>query len=444
MREFKRNETKEICIYGLDGNDIFNVSGSSDNSIPVRIIGGPGKDEINDNSTVKGPGKHTIVYDTKSTVLNLGPESKDKTSDESLVNHYDRKSFKYNTYFPKPLIFYSKDDGFVGSFGLNWTTHGFRKEEYKSSHDFYIRAGTFGNIQFGVKNHWKDIIGDWNLGFNADYGLKYPYYNFFGMGNNSIKDPDLYEAGFYEVDVRGLLTDLYFENEIFKKGLFSLGFRVENGNSDIQSDSLLELTPDGIPGSEMLTLGGFNTRFYLDFRDRVLFATRGIEFLAENTAYVTLDGASGNFGLAESYIKYYGTADWFLPVTLVVKAGGSVNYGRKIPYYKYTYLGQFNNLRGYLRNRFTGDASAYLNSELRLHFGKVRNLFLPFETGLIGFYDVGKVWYEGRSEGNWHAGYGGGFYISPITRDYLFTVLFESSIEEKLLFRFGIGFYLDR
>ena len=52
MREFIKNETKEICIYGLDGEDIFNVSGSSVKSIPVRIIGGPGKDEINDNSTV--------------------------------------------------------------------------------------------------------------------------------------------------------------------------------------------------------------------------------------------------------------------------------------------------------------------------------------------------------------------------------------------------------
>ena len=78
-----------------------------------------------------------------------------------------------------------------------------------------------------------------------------------------------------------------------------------------------------------------------------------------------------------------------------------------------------------------------MNSELRLHLGKVRSLFLPFETGLIGFYDVGKVWFEGSAEGNWHAGYGGGGYISPLTRDYLFTILFESSVEEKLLFRFG-------
>ena len=162
-----------------------------------------------------------------------------------------------------------------------------------------------------------------------------------------------------------------------------------------------------------------------------------------NSTYMTLDGAAGNFGLAETYLKYFGTAKILIPVTLVVKLGGSKNYGQQIPFYKYTYLGQFSNLRGYVRNRFSGDASAYLNSELRFHLGKVKNLFLPFETGLIGFYDIGRVWQDGSSEGNWHAGYGGGFYISPLTRDYLFTMMFEFSPEEELLFRFGFGFILD-
>ncbi|MFC2115779.1 hypothetical protein ACFLTU_04850 [Bacteroidota bacterium] len=443
-REFDKNETREICIYGLDGNDIFKVSGSSKKSIPVRIIGGPGRDEISDNSTVKGLGKHTIIYDNESTVLNLGNETKNKTSNDPEINRYDRKSFKYNTYLPKPLISYSRDDGFVASAGLNLTTHGFRKEEYKSIHDFYLRAGTLGNVQFGAKNHWKDIMGDWDVGINADYGLNYPYYNFYGLGNNSVKDPDLHDAEYYRVDVKGLMTDFYTEREIFKKGIFRLGFLFENVDSDTKSDSLFQIQGGGIPGSELITLGGINTRFYLDFRDREVFATRGLQFLVENTSYITFAGASGNFGLAESYLKFYGTAEVLLPITLVVKVGGSINYGQQIPFYKYTYLGQFNNLRGHLRNRFTGDASAYLNSEMRIHLGKVRNIFLPFETGLIGLYDMGKVWLEGSAEGTWHAGYGGGFYISPLTRDYLFTILFESSAEESLLFRFGIGFVLDR
>ncbi len=443
-REFLRDETKEICIYGLDGEDIFNLNGTADKSILIRVIGGPGDDKISDGSMVKGPKKHSLIYDNKSTVLNLGSESKNFTSDDTDINKYERKSFAYNTYFPKPLIFYSSDDGLVASFGLNYTTHGFRKTDFKSSHDIYIRAGTKGNIQFGTENRWKDVMGDWNVGISADFGRNYPYYNFFGLGNNTIKDPDLYDADYYKASVKGLMADLFTEKELFKKGMFRMGLLFENFDSDILSDSLLDMNGSNIPGSDMITMGGINARFYLDFRDRMQFATRGLQFLLENTSYITIDGTSGNFGLAKSYLKYYATGEVIIPVTLVAKIGGSINYGQEIPYYKYTYLGQFNNLRGYLRNRFTGDASAYLNTEIRFHLGKVKNPFLPFETGLIGFYDVGKVWLEGNSTGGWHSGYGGGFYISPLKRDYLFTILLESSVEEKLLFRFGMGFLFDR
>ncbi len=442
-REFVRKETKEIRLYGLDGEDIFNVKGSAGKSIPVRIIGGSGKDEITDFSTVKGLRKHTLIYDDESTVVSLSSESKNKISNYAGINFYDRKSFLYNTYLPKPLIFYSSDDGLAASFGINWTTQGFRKDEYKGSYDVYLKAGTFGNVQFGVKTNWKELIGNWDAGIDADYGLYYPYYNFFGMGNNTIKDPALFNNDHYKVNVKGLMTNFYTEKELIKKVKFRLGILFENLNSDSASDSLLSFQEIKIPGSENIALCGFNTSLSLDFRDRQVFASRGLQFLAENTSYMTISGASGNFGIVNSYFKYYATIDFFLPVTIVGKVGGSKNYGNQIPFYKYTFLGQYNNLRGYRRNRYTGDASAYLNSELRIHLGKVRNTFIPFEIGLTGFYDQGKVWYEGDNQGHWHEGYGGGFYISPLTRDFLFTVQLESSPEENLLIRFGIGFFLD-
>ncbi len=442
-REFVRSETKEIRLYGLGGEDIFHIHGTANKSIKVRVIGGPGKDEIIDHSSVRHPGKHTIIYDTKPTDLKSAAESKSKISNDPGINKYDRESFMYNTYLPKPLIFYSSDDGFVASLGINWTTHGFRKEEYKGNYEVYARGGTYGNVQSGIKTNWKEVIGKWGAGIDIDYGHYYPYYNFFGLGNNSVKDPALFSAGYYKINVKGLMTSLYTEREFVKNTKFKLGLLFENLNSASASDTLLLNQGNKIPGSEMIRLGGINTSLSLDFRDRRVFATRGLQFLAENTSYLTLSGASGNFGMTNSYLKYYLTKDLLLPVTVVVKVGGSKNYGHHIPFYKYTFLGQYNNLRGFRRNRFTGDASAYLNSELRLNLGKVENTFIPFEIGITGLYDQGKVWYEGKSEGKWHKGYGMGLYISPLSRDYLLNVQFESSSEENLLIRFGIGFYLD-
>jgi hypothetical protein len=442
-REFDRKETREICLYGLDGTDVFELSGSAGNSILVRVIGGPGPDEVIDRSEVRGLSRHTLIYDTKSTSLELGPESRDLTSDDPGINLYDRKSFQYNTYLPKPLIYYSSDDGLVGSFAMNWTRHGFRKDDFRSKHDFYLRAGTVGNIQIGAQNIWKALVGRWDAGINADYGHYYPYYNFFGLGNASVKDPELFDADFYKVYLKGLISSIYAENEVFKKGTFRLGLLYEDINVRSETDSIFLVDGAPVAGADRVSMGGIQTRFYLDFRDREIFATRGLQFLLEHSGYTTLSGSSGNFGVLESYVKYFGTAKILIPVSLVVKLGGSTTYGHQVPFYKYPHLGQFSNLRGYKRNRFTGDASAYLNSELRFHFGKVRNLFLPFETGLITFFDAGRVWMEGNAEGGWHPGYGAGLYISPLTRDYLFTLMFESSPEEKILFRFGFGFMLD-
>ena len=442
-RVFDRKETREICLYGLDGNDVFEVSGTASKSIRVRIIGGPGPDEITDRSKVRGLSKHTVVYDTESTLLDLGPEARDMTSDKPGINLYDRQAFEYNTYFPKPLIYYSSDDGFVGSFALNWTRQGFRKADFASSHDVYLKAGTVGNVQVGMQNMWKAVAGQWDAGIDADYGHYYPYYNYFGLGNSTIKDAELFEEDHYKVYLKGLISSLYAQNEVFKKGTVRLGLIYEDINVRSETDSLFLQEVEPVPGADRVSLGGIHARFYLDFRDREVFATRGLQFLLENSGYTTFYGASGNFGVFNSYVKYFGTARIFIPVTLVVKLGGSKAYGQQIPFYRYPHLGQFSNLRGYKRNRFTGDASAYLNSELRFHFGKVRNPYLPFETGLITFFDAGRVWMKGNSDGGWHPGYGAGLYLSPLTRDYLFTLMFESSPEEKILFRFGFGFMLD-
>src|SRR5690606_13286513 len=39
-RTFVKGETKEIRLYGLDGNDVFQLSGETKKSIPIPVIGG--------------------------------------------------------------------------------------------------------------------------------------------------------------------------------------------------------------------------------------------------------------------------------------------------------------------------------------------------------------------------------------------------------------------
>ncbi|MGB6122888.1 MAG: hypothetical protein WBG80_13340 [Bacteroidota bacterium] len=52
-RIFERNETKEIRLYTLGKDDRVLVRGSVESSIPVRVVGGKGDDELIDESLVK-------------------------------------------------------------------------------------------------------------------------------------------------------------------------------------------------------------------------------------------------------------------------------------------------------------------------------------------------------------------------------------------------------
>ncbi|MGB1032580.1 MAG: hypothetical protein ACPGWM_08185, partial [Flavobacteriales bacterium] len=64
-RIFNKEETDEIRLYGLEGNDEYKIEGKVKKSILVRIISGFQKDNIQDKSRVNGLKKMTIVYETK-------------------------------------------------------------------------------------------------------------------------------------------------------------------------------------------------------------------------------------------------------------------------------------------------------------------------------------------------------------------------------------------
>ncbi|WP_242922651.1 hypothetical protein [Pontibacter liquoris] len=93
-RIFHRSETALISLYGLAGDDEFEVSGKVNKGIKIKIVGGRGEDEIKDSSDVKGCSNKTWVYDTRrGTELEAGPTTKDKRTKDVRVNAFDREGF---------------------------------------------------------------------------------------------------------------------------------------------------------------------------------------------------------------------------------------------------------------------------------------------------------------------------------------------------------------
>lgn len=458
-RTFHPKETKEIRLYALAGKDVVQVTGEAPKSIMVRIIGGDGQDQITDDSHVVGLRNYTKVYDVPETDLKAGGETSDNRSNRRGVNHYDRQDFEYDGYTPLFTLLYNQNDGFGVGGGFSYDKQGWRKPGFKSSYGLFARYTSGGNKQITGTLRYRHIFGEWDFSGLAEYGDYYPFYNFFGLGNDTKKNDALYDQRFYRARYKGPRFEAFLERPFLVKSFFRGGALYESFTPSFDAHSVLGETagPDTIPqlaravNTASQDLLGGRLELNLDFRDRAFFARKGVRFFAQHTTYQQVKVGDGgpkkSFSVTEVFAEYYGTARIGIPVTLVLKGGGATTYGAsddRIPFYKFPQLGQVQNLRGYVRNRFTGDAVTYLNSELRFALGQVQSSVVPFSYGLVGFYDVGRAYVKGASPGGLHAGYGGGFYIAPFVDRFALSVLVGNSKEEKGLIQFAAGFRIDQ
>jgi hypothetical protein len=63
---------------------------------------------------------------------------------------------------------------------------------------------------------------------------------------------------------------------------------------------------------------------------------------------------------------------------------------------------------------------------------------IPGDFGLVGFGDLGRVWYPTDAPNNvWHAAYGGGFYYVPYNMVIVSATVGYS--KEERLFNFSVG-----
>ena len=202
-RVFKRGETNAIDIYGFGGNDKIKVEGSVSKSILVRVVGGEGKDLLEDSSNVNGLAHCTMFFDIKdstSRIVSTG-EVANRMSRNPAVNSYDRRAFKYDRLAPLVIGNYNVDDGFFVGGGFYYQKEGFRRAPYKSRHfalaSFAPRTNSYN---FLYRGDFTDVIRKWGVEINAD--LKVPNYvnNFFGMGNESVFDENIDEDPQYDLE----------------------------------------------------------------------------------------------------------------------------------------------------------------------------------------------------------------------------------------------------
>jgi hypothetical protein len=217
-RIFRRGETKEIRIYGLGGEDVFQVSGSVDKSIRVRVIGGADMDLLADSSRVSGLSRKTFFYDqTGQGQFRSASEVSDRRSRDEAVNEYNRTAFEYDRLVPLLYGNYNPDDGLFLGAGFLYTKNGFRKDPFAARHLFLASmAPQAQSYNFKYEGRFTRVIGAWDLRIEGD--VKAPNYvnNFFGMGNESFNNDEIGDEPGIDVD-----KDIHYYRYRFEEISFS-------------------------------------------------------------------------------------------------------------------------------------------------------------------------------------------------------------------------------
>lgn len=442
QRNFYPAETREIRLFGLEGDDEFEIKGTGKNEILMRIVGGDGYDQIEIDHAVVG--KKVLIYDKDlSSDFTILKGVNRINSKDSSVYEYNMKRFAYDTYFPVAYLSYNSDNGLGINLGVSFVNHKYNKPEFSSKHSFGFGLTTESNVNFDYTGLYRHALGKWDLELNGIIGFPSRFENFFGLGNNTIKNEALFDSGYYRSRYNTYQFGLAVKQEIIAKHNLSLSTSFEYFDSEIRAISLLASLPaDDISGLQNLQVITTGFEYTLDYRDRAALPENGVSFyLKYHHGFLDEPSFGKSYDQFQSTMEYYKSMGSVKPLTLGLKLGGSIS-SNQIPYFKRVYLGQNDNLNGYVKNRFTGKSNLYINSELRWQITSVRRAFVPFKFGIRGIFDTGRVFDSSDTSDKWHQGYGAGIYFVPISEKFTINMTAAFSEEESGLLLFTFGSYL--
>ena len=436
-RTFYPSETKEIRLYGLRGKDDFNISGEGNGEIKIRIIGGEDDDEIVNQSA----GGNIIAYDVPKGI-ELEGNVRDRTGNTLGINEYERRAFRYNTSLPIIHLGFTPDDGFWIGGGATWTTHGWRKAPYKTKQSISAAAapGTRNTFNIRYKGRFNEVLGRVDL--NLDLRLQNPdITNYFGLGNETTNP--LRERAFHWVRMSSYTINPTFGlssrtgNRSFQFGPTYRSFEVELTDGRVSTDPELGFSADELERKNYL---GFNVSYEDGFQDHPVVPTNGFHFRAQYDYWNLLDNnLDQSVRLFSASTKFY-IALLARPSMVLANRLGYERVDGDPQFYHYPSLGNRENLRGYRNNRFRGNHTFFHNIDLRLKVLASNNTILPFDTGILGGFDYGRVSLDGQHSKKWHNSFTVGIWFDILGVAVLQPYFSFGQEENMVSFRAGFNF----
>jgi len=422
-RTFQGGVTKEIRLYGMGGDDEFLTHGDGGGGIVVRIVGGAGNDVFKNEAT--SAAVKTKIYDlsTEKNVFEGQGNYREFLSKSPDVNAVNRLGYKYNVLTPLLNVGFNPDDGLFLGVQFRYVTQGFHKDPYKQLHNLsLLHALATKAYSFRYSFEAIHAIGKMDLLVHANIFAPDNTINFFGLGNESNYNKNAKEGiRYYRARFNSYDGDVQLRKRF--GSVFSLAagpalqyFTVDSAEN--KDRFINQTSQNGLNRAELYLskafVGGRATAI-IDNRNDKISPSRGINWETRYSSYGALNNNSHHYSQLNSDLSLYTSFNTRADVVLATRVGYGKTFGQ-YEFYQAQFLGGLDNLRGYRKFRFAGDELFYHNLDLRVKLGEFQTYLFPGSLGLLFFNDVGRVWLKGEKSNQWHDGYGGGVWISPLKR----------------------------
>lgn len=438
-KKITATDTRNIWIYGLDDDDVFEVKGDSKSVINIRLIGG----QDNDSYRIEN-GDKIKIYDFKSKKNTFLVDNKTKIvlTDEYETNFYDYKKPKYNSFSGLPFGGYNPDDGVKIGFITTYIVNKFNQNPYTQKHT--LKANYFfatNGYELIYDAHFPKTIGKWDVDWGTRFTSPNFTINYFGSGNETVNNDETYGMDYNRVRIRmlevtpsikkvGLHGSTLFLQSTFEK------IRVEDtDNRFINSPGIVNSTV-----FESQQFAGAAIKYNFENYDTPSFPTMGMGFSLAGSWKMNLNDSRRNFPALESKLNFNHKLDanGKIVIATIIKAKLLLN--NNFEFYQGATLGGDYDLRGFRGERFLGKESFYQSSDIRWNLGKIKRSILPMSYGILGGFDYGRVWATGEKSEKWHQSFGGGLWLNGLNVITARITWFKSLEEEEARIAFGLGF----
>ncbi|RMA58935.1 metallophosphoesterase [Ulvibacter antarcticus] len=434
-RTYNHSTTREIWVYGLGGEDVFEVNGKDSDLIYIRLIGGQEKDtyRIKDGRRVK-----VYDYDSKPSVVEENNEASLIFTDIYSLNTYDYRRQINDSKRLGPAFGYNPDDGLRIGIQFLYTINSFKRNPFSKNHSltggYYFDTSSFDLTYSG---EFANSIGDLNLSIGARVTSPNYTVNYFGYGNETLNPEDELGYDFNRVELQtysanfGLLRNSSFGS------YFKLQTRVdairlnEVRNNLYQFQGQTELEDTSFFGSVEAIYS------YRSF-DNPANPARGMTFDLLLGLTDNFTNPERVFGYLNSQVTFYNALVKNEKLVLKSKVQSSFNFGNKFEFYQGVHAGANSGLRGFREERFTGKSALAGSADIRYSFDEFRIELFPVQIGIYGGLDLGRVWTPSGDSEKWHNSRGGGLWIN--SQGGLNGTFSAFNSNEGTRYSFGVGF----